>query len=60
MKLSIAFQAGEESRAEELLAVICRDLRGRVKIKRTPIRDGYGHVYVAVCQGNYLDRQSGL
>lgn len=54
MKLSIAFRAGEERRTEDLLAIICQYLDLRVKVKRTPIRDGYGHVYVA-CQVKPLD-----
>ena len=47
MKVCITYSAGEN--AEAVLTAIRRNL-GAVKIKRTPARDGYCHIYVTDLQ----------
>ena len=47
MKIQIAFADHEQGNAEELLSAVRTILDGPLKVKSTPPRDGFRHIYVA-------------
>ena len=47
MKICITFTDQEMSNAEELMAASKAILRAPLKMKRTPPRDGFWHIYIA-------------